>query len=158
MLFNSIPQSPNKVSDETLDLFKKVLQTDLRSYGLKIARERGLDEQSVLELIPSVLNINIMEKINQQYLDTTSMRYKKELNKYSVADLKEIARRNELKMTGTRDELILRIADKLGLIEFSQEELDKSKSFKSKPLKSRRKLKGNVDLSETPNHYVSDSD
>lgn len=153
-----VNQSPNKISDETLELFKTVLENDLRNYGIQLAREKGLDENSVLSLIPGILEIPILQKINERYLDTSNMKYRKELNKYSVADLKEICRQKELKITGNREELIERISENIGLRDPSNEELEKSKSFKSKPLKMRKKTRGNVDLDETPNHYVSDSD
>ena len=153
-----VNQSPNKISDDTLELFKTVLENDLRNYGIQLAREKGLDENSVLSLIPGILEIPILQKINERYLDTSNMKYRKELNKYSVADLKEICRQKELKITGNREELIERISENIGLRDPSNEELEKSKSFKSKPLKMRKKTRGNVDLDETPNHYVSDSD
>ena len=153
-----ITQAPNKISDETLLLFKKVLENDIKTYGIQLARERGIDETAVLELIPNILEMPILDKINAQYLDTTNMKFVKELNKFNVADLKEICRQKELKTTGNREELIVRIADHLGLREPTTAELDKSKSFKSKPLKNRKKVRGNVDLGETPNHYVSDSE
>lgn len=154
----TLHQPANKISDETLELFRKVLENDLKLYGSKLAREKGLDDSVVLDLIPSVLQIPIIDKINAQYLDTSLLKFKKELNKYSLADLKEICRQKGVKITGTRDELMNRIADHIGLVEPTTEELDKSKSFKSKPLKNRKKLKGNIDLDETPNHYVSDSE
>ena len=156
-----LPTPPNKISDETLDLFKKVLENDLRVYGQQLAKERGLDEKVVFDLIPGILATPISDKINNEYLDTKQFKYSKELNRYNCTDLKEICRRNDLKGTGTRDELIQRISAHLGLAEHSNEDLEKSKSFKSKPLKSRKKVRGNVSglsIDATPNHYVSDSD
>ena len=132
-------QSPNKISDETLQLFKQVLEDDLQKYAKKISIEQNININVLLELIPSVLSEQVLYRINQKYRDTSYLNYKKELNKYSLNDLKEIAKDNNIKITGTRIELIERISEKLQLKEYSSEELEKAKSFKNKPLCSRKK-------------------
>lgn len=153
-----IVQQPNRISDETLQLFRQVLEDDLKAYATKISNEQNIDINALFELIPVVLSEPIMNKINTKYRDTSILHYKKELNKFSLSDLKEIAKSNELKISGSRLDLIDRISEKLDLKDYSQEELDKAKSFKSKPIKNRKKGSPIKDLDSTPNHYISDSD
>jgi hypothetical protein len=151
-------QPPNKISDETLQLFKKILEDDLKRYAIKISNEQNIDINALLELIPIILDEPIIDKINLGYRDTSKMRYKRELNRFSLSDLKEIARTNELKISGNRTDLLERISQKIGLVEYSNEELDKAKSFKSMPLKQKRKASPEKSLESNPSHYISDSD
>ena len=151
-------QPPNKISDETILLFKQVLEDDLQKYAKKISIEQNININVLLELIPSVLSEPVLDRINQKYRDTSYLNYKKELNKYSLNDLKEIAKDNSIKITGTRIELMERISEKLQLKEYSSEELEKAKSFKSKPLCSRKKKTVSNSLESESNHYISDSD
>ena len=150
--------SPNKISTETLQLFKKVLEDDLKTYATKISNEQNININELLELIPDILSKPIMDKINIRYLDTSSMRYKKELNRFSLIDLKEIAKNNNVKSSGNRNELINNISDKLCLTDHTIEELEKAKSFKSKPIKIKKKNSPEKNLDSTPTHYISDSD
>ena len=150
--------SPNKLSTETLELFKKVLEDDLKTYATKISNEQNININELLELIPDILSKPIMDKINIRYLDTSSMSYKKELNRFSLIDLKEIAKNNNVKTSGNRTELINNISDKLCLTDHTIEELEKAKSFKSKPLKNKKKNSPEKNLDSTPAHYISDSD
>jgi hypothetical protein len=151
-------QPANKISEETLLLFRKVLEDDLKSYAIKISNEQNIDINALLELIPIILSEPIIDKINLGYRDTSKMRYKKELNLYSLTDLKEIAKTNELKISGNRADLLERISEKLGLVEYSNEELDKAKSFKSMPLKQKKKPSPEKNRDSTLSHYISDSD
>ena len=151
-------QPPNKISDETLQLFKEVLDEDLKKYAKKISIEQNININVLLELIPNVLSEPMVDKINQKYRDTSHLNYKKELNKYSLTDLKEIAKDNNTTTTGTRSELMERLSLKLQLRDYSNEELEKSKSFKSKPLCSRKKKTNSNTIESESNHYISDSD
>jgi hypothetical protein len=151
-------QQPNKISTETLQLFKKVLEDDLKTYAIKISNEQNININELLELIPVVLSQSIMDKINTRYRDTSGMRYKKELNRFTLIDLKEIAKENNIKTSGNRNELIDCISEKLGLVEHTNAELEKAKSYKSKPIKNKKKISPEKSLDSTPSHYISDSD
>ena len=110
--------APNKISDDTLLLFKQVIEDDLRKFAQEIVYENpNLRINDLIELIPQVLDTPIIDKINSKYRDTSLMKYKKELNKFSLIDLKEIARSNDLKITGTRSELMSRIFENFSLLD-----------------------------------------
>lgn len=154
----NLVQAPNKVSNETLELFRKVIYDDLYKLAEKVALERAVSIDELKPLIDRVLEQPIQDKLDKRFRDLSGMRYRKDLNRFTLLDLREISREKGLKTSGSREELIDRIASHIGLRDFSEEQLLEAKSFQSKPLKSRKKLKGNLDLSETPNHYVSDSE
>ena len=154
---------PNKISDDTLLLFKQVIEDDLRKFAQEIVYENpSMRINDLIGLIPQVLDTPIIDKINSKYRDTSLMKYKKELNKFSLIDLKEIARSNDLKMSGTRSELMARISEKIELRDYTVEDLNLAKSFMSacttmgeiKPTKKKSKEKS-VSMSA---NYISDSD
>jgi hypothetical protein len=151
-------EQPNKISIETLQLFRKVLEDDLKTYAIKISNEQNINVNELLEFIPGILSKPVLDKINTRYRDTSGMKYKKELNRFSLNDLKEIARENNVKITGTRTDLINNISEKIGLVDHTDQELEKAKSYKSKPLKNKKKLSPDKTLDATPSHYISDSD
>ena len=155
---------PNKISDDTLLLFKQVIEDDLRKFAQEIVYENPtMRINDLIGLIPQVLDTPIIDKINSKYRDTSLIKYKKELNKFSLIDLKEIARSNDLKMSGTRSELMARISEKIELRDYTVEDLNLAKSFMSactttmgeiKPKKKKSKEKS-VSMSA---NYISDSD
>lgn len=153
---------PNKISDDTLLLFKQVIEDDLRKFAQEIVYENpSMRINDLIGLIPQVLDTPIIDKINSKYRDTSLMKYKKELNKFSLMDLKEIARLNDLKMSGTRSELMSRISEKIELRDYTVADLNSAKSFMSasttgeiKPKKKKSKEKS---VSNSTN-YISDSD
>jgi hypothetical protein len=151
-------EQPNKISTETLQLFRKVLEDDLKTYAIKISNEQNININELLEFIPGILSKPVLDKINARYHDTSGMKYKKELNRFSLNDLKEIAKKNNVKITGTRNDLINNISEKIGLTDHTHEELEIAKSFKSKPIKNKKKLSPEKSLDTTPSHYISDSD
>jgi hypothetical protein len=154
---------PNKISDDTLLLFKQVIEDDLRKFAQEIVYENpSMRINDLIGLIPQVLETPLIEKINSKYRDTSLMKYKKELNKFSLMDLKEIARSNDLKMSGTRSELMARISEKFELRDYTVEDLNLAKSFigsasasHTKPKNKKSKEKSVV---STPANYISDSD
>ncbi len=150
--------APNKISDDTLLLFKQVIEDDLRKFAQEIVYENpNLRINDLIGLIPQVLDTPIIDKINSKYRDTSLMKFKKELNKFSLIDLKEIARSNDLKITGTRSELMSRISEKFSLRDYTVEDLNLAKSFmsdESKPKKKKSKEKPAKILT----NYISDSD
>ena len=155
---------PNKISDDTLLLFKQVIEDDLRKFAQEIVYENpSMRINDLIGLIPQVLDTPVIDKINSKYRDTSLMKYKKELNKFSLMDLKEIARSNDLKMSGTRNELMARISEKIELRDYTVADLNSAKSFMSasttmgeiKPKKKKSKEKS---VSISAANYISDSD
>lgn len=152
--------SPNKIADETLLLFKQVIEDDLRKYAQEIVLEQpNVRLNDLLDLIPQVLETPIMDKINSKYRDTSGMKYKKELNKFSLGDLKEIAKAHDLKISGTRSELMTRISEKISLRDYTVEDISLAKSYQSKSggsIPKKKKIKDEKSI--TPTNYISDSD
>ena len=152
--------SPNKISDDILLLFKQVIEDDLRKFAQEIVFDQpNIRLSDLLELIPQVLDTPIIDKINSKYLDTNHMKYKKELNKFSLHDLKEIAKTKNLTISGTKVELMTRIAEKLSLRDYTMEDLTAAKSYQTKmslggvfPKKKKSKEK------PVSTNYISDSD
>lgn len=153
------PQSaPNKISNDTLDLFRQVLVKDLTKFAEELCKERSINIDELKPLIDKVLETSIQEKIDKSYLATDNLQFKKELNRYNSANLREICRINGLKISGSRSDLIDRIAEHLSLKDFNQIEEDQSKSFKNRAPKTVKRIQGNTNLVVVPNHFVSDSD
>jgi hypothetical protein len=144
-------------------LFKQVIEDDLRKFAQEIVYENpSMRITDLLGLIPQVLDTPIIDKINSKYRDTSLMKYKKELNKFSLMDLKEIARSNDLKMSGTRSELMARISEKFELRDYTVADLNSAKSFMSASttmgdIKSKKKKSKEKPVSNSTN-YISDSD
>jgi len=152
--------SPNKIADETLLLFKQVIEDDLRKYAQEIVLEQpNVRLSDLLDLIPQVLDTPIMDKINSKYRDTSLMKYKKELNKFSLVDLKAIAKTHDLNVSGTRSELMTRISEKISLRDYTAEDIHLAKSFQSKSgVPKKKKTKDEKEKSITSTNYISDSD
>jgi hypothetical protein len=101
----------------------------------------------------------MLDKINCKYRDVSDLKYKKELNKFALNDLKEIASANCLTTSGTRTELMHRISEKLCLREYTNDELSKAKSFQSSSSIIKKKKKNEKISKNDPNpNYISDSD
>jgi hypothetical protein len=150
---------PNKISDDALLLFKQVIEDDLRKFAQEIVYENpSMRINDLIGLIPQVLDTPIIDKINSKYRDTSLMKYKKELNKFSLMDLKEIARSNDLKMSGTRNELMARISEKIELRDYTVADLNSAKSFMSNEIKPKKKKSKEKSVSISAANYISDSD
>jgi hypothetical protein len=150
------PLSPNKISDETLLLFKQVIEDDLRKYAQQIVLEQPqLNLCDLFELIPQVLETPIMDKINSKYRDTSQLKYKKELNRYSLSDLKAIAKGHDLKISGNRSELMNRISEKISLRDYTPEDIQMAKSYQSNQVPKKKRSKDDKAITS---NYVVDSD
>jgi hypothetical protein len=154
---------PNKISDDALLLFKQVIEDDLRKFAQEIVYENpSMRINDLIGLIPQVLDTPIIDKINSKYRDTSLMKYKKELNKFSLMDLKEIARSNDLKISGTRNELMARISEKIELRDYTVADLNSAKSFMSSTtmgeIKPKKKKSKEKSVSISAANYISDSD
>jgi len=152
--------APNKISDETMLLFKQVIEDDLRKFAQEIVYENPtMRINDLIALIPQVLETPLIDKINSKYRDTSLMKYKKELNKFSLMDLKEIARSNNLKMSGTRNELMARISEKIELRDYTVADLQLAKSFmNASTTVDKMKPKNKKSKEQATTNYISDSD
>jgi len=152
--------APNKISDETMLLFKQVIEDDLRKFAQEIVYENPtMRINDLIALIPQVLETPLIDKINSKYRDTSLMKYKKELNKFSLMDLKEIARSNNLKISGTRNELMARISEKIELRDYTVADLQLAKSFMNASITvDKMKPKNKKSKEQATTNYISDSD
>lgn len=124
-----------------VELFKKVLEDDLKALAIKISRERDIPIDSLLPYISIILKTPMIERIHEKHLDISNIKYKTELQRYSLKDLREISKNNDIPISGTRAELMERIGEKCGIRDFTLDEISKAKSFigsivtKSRPRK-----------------------
>jgi hypothetical protein len=149
--------SPKRVSDETLMLFKKVIESELKQFAEKISKTNDICLEDILKFIPEVLEMPIEDKILNQYRDISNIKYKSELERFSLEDLREINKLLNLNSLGNRNQLIDRISIYKNLSNITEEELLKSKSYISKSRKTSRKKKVKSSDDEMSN-IVSDSD
>jgi hypothetical protein len=149
--------SPKKVSDETLVIFKKVIESELKQFAEKISKSNDICLEDILKFIPEVLDTPIEDKIIEQYRDISKFKYKSELDRFSLEDLREINKLLNLNSMGNRSQLIERIAIYKNLSNITEEELLKSKSYISKTKKRVSKKKKKSSDDEVSN-IVSDSD
>jgi hypothetical protein len=149
--------SPKRVPDETLILFKKVIESELKLFAEKISKNNDICLEDILKFIPEVLETPIEDKIIEQYRDISKFKYKSELDRFSLEDLRQISKLLNLSILGNRMELINRIAIYKNLSNITEDELLKSKSYISKTKKkvSRKKTKSSDDEGS---NIVSDSD
>jgi len=124
-----------------VELFKKVIEDDLKAFAIKISSERDIPIDTLLPYISIILKTPMIERIHEKHLDISYIKYKTELQRYTLKDLREIAKNNHIPISGTRVELIERISDKCGIRDFTSDEILKAKSFigntatKSRPRK-----------------------
>ena len=124
-----------------VELFKKVIEDDLKAFAIKISSERDIPIDTLLPYISIILKTPMIERIHEKHLDISYIKYKTQLQRYTLKDLREIAKNNHIPISGTRVELIERISDKCGIRDFTSDEILKAKSFigntatKSRPRK-----------------------
>lgn len=102
-------------NDETVSLLRRVIETDLREYAHVVAKELGVDVGRVLACIPTVLVANVEEKMRGAFYDPARLRYRCELRRYSVADLREVCKRCGVRGVGTRADIEARLVETLKL-------------------------------------------
>jgi len=112
-----------------VELFKKIIEDDLKTLAIKISRERDIPIDSLLPYISIILKTPMIERIHEKHLDISNIKYKTELQRYTLKDLREIAKNNDIPISGTRVELIERISEKCGMRDFTPDEISKVKSF-----------------------------
>jgi len=102
-------------NDETVALLRRVIETDLREYAHVVAKELGVDVGRVLGCIPAVLQANVEQKMRDAFYDPARLKYRCELRRFSVSDLREVCKRCGVRGVGTRAEIETRLCDTLKL-------------------------------------------
>ena len=150
--------SQKRVPEETLLLFKKVIETELKLFAEKISKTNNdVCLEDILKFIPEVLETPIQDKITEEYRNISKFKYKSELDRFSLEDLREISKSLNLNSVGTKIELIERIAINTNLLNITEDDILKSKSYISKTKKRTSKKKAKSSDEEDSN-LVSDSD
>lgn len=140
-----------------VELFKKVIEDDLKALAIKISRERDIPIDTLLPYISTILKTPMIERIHEKHLDISNIKYKKELQRYTLKDLREISKNNNIVISGTRAELIERISEKCGIRDFTSDEISNAKSFIGNTAnKSRTTRKKTVET--IVSNIVEDSD
>ena len=141
---------------ETIELFSKIVENDLIAYANEISNTQNISIDAILPLIPKIMAEPMVSKITEKYRDTTSFEYKKDLNRFTIQDLKFIASKNQLTTSGNKSELIEKISIKIGLRDITINELKKSKSYI--PLEKNEKKKKKSEVNVMVNNIIEDSD
>ena len=141
---------------DIVELFKKIIEDDLKTLVIKISRERDIPIDTLLPYISIILKTPMIERIHEKHLDISNIKYKTELQRYTVKDLREIAKNNDVVVSGTRAELIERISCKCGIRDFTHDAISNAKSFIGNTCKSRPQRKKTVDT--IVSNLVEDSD
>jgi hypothetical protein len=102
-------------NDETVALLRRVLENDLREYAHVVAKETGVDVGRVLACIPPILQANVEDKMREAFYDPTRLKYRCELRRFSVGDLREVCKRCGVRGVGTRAEIEARLCETLKL-------------------------------------------
>jgi len=150
-----------EISYELSLLMEKVVKNQLYELAERISVDYDLPLEDIKELIPKIFETKIENQINSEYIDISNIKYKNELNKYNLVNLKEICKNKKLKITGSKQILIDRIWDS---IDKKDEDIDNSveifKSYKSKKLRtSSSKNKQTKYKNNSKNyHFVEDDD
>jgi hypothetical protein len=139
--------NPLNLSEQQLNIFKEIIVNDLKEYAKLLSERHSLNYDEIVSLIPEVLDKPVYTKISSSFHDISNIKYKKDLDKYTLSDLREISKKHCLKTTGKKTDLIDRISTLLNLKEFSNEEILSNKSFISKPFKNRIKTSAKKNIS-----------
>ena len=100
----------------------------------------------------------MISKISEKYRDTTGFEYKKDLNRFTIQDLKFIAAKNQVTISGNKSELIEKISIKIGLRDITLCELKKSKSYISSKSSTKKKISTKNENDIVVNNIIEDSD
>jgi hypothetical protein len=143
---------------ETLNILSKIVESDLITYAYEISKTHNISLDDILPIIPKIMSQPILSKIIEKHRDTTGFKYKKDLNRFTIQDLKFIASKNQLTTSGNKSELIEKISIKIGLRDITISELKKSKSYipLDKSEKKKKNCKSTNDI--ILNNIIDDSD
>jgi len=141
---------------ETLNILSKIVENDLITYAYEISKTHNISLDDILPIIPKIMSQPILSKIIEKHRDTTGLKYKKDLNRFTIQDLKFIASKNQLTTSGNKSELIEKISIKIGLRDITINELKKSKSYI--PLEKNEKKKKKSEVNVMVNNIIEDSD
>jgi hypothetical protein len=119
---------------------------------------QNISIDAILPLIPKIMAKPMVSKINENFRDTSGLEYKQELNRFTIQDLKFIAAKNQLTVSGNKSELIDKISIKIGLREITMCELKKYKSFISNTGMTKNKKKAKSEIDNIVNNIIEDSD
>lgn len=145
------------IPPETLELFKKIVENDLISYANEISKTQNISLDNILPIIPKIMEHPMLSKITDKYRDTSSFKYKKDLNRFTINDLKVIASKNQLAISGNKSDLIDKISIKIGLKDITDTELKNTKSYISLD-KYKHQIKKKKSPSKISNNIIEDSD
>ena len=143
---------------ETIDMFNKIVENDLITYANEISKTMNISIDAILPLISKVMAQPMVSKISEKYRDTGGFEYKKDLNRFTIQDLKYIAAKNQLTTSGNKSELIEKISIKIGLRDITVNDLKKSKSFISSSIGSKNKKNSKSEAEVIVNNIIEDSD
>ena len=143
---------------ETLELFSKIVENDLIAYANEISKTQNISIDDILPIIPKIMCQPMISKISEKYRDTTGFEYKKDLNRFTIQDLKFIAAKNQVTISGNKSELIEKISIKIGLRDITLCELKKSKSYISSKSSTKKKISTKNENDIVVNNIIEDSD
>jgi hypothetical protein len=149
------PNQAINFTGDQLTLFRQIIERDLTEYAKVLSDTHKLPLEDIVAVIPKIMEKPVHTKILSSFHDTTGMIYRSELNKYTLADLREICKHHNLKISGKRSELVDRISASINLKEHSQEDIAMNKSFVSKPFKQHKRKSA---TKKKPTHIINDSD
>jgi hypothetical protein len=143
---------------EIVELFSKIVENDLIAYANEISTTQNISIDAILPLIPKIMAQPMISKITEKYRDTSCFEYKKDLNRFTIQDLKFIAAKNQLPISGNKSELIEKISIKIGLRDITMCELKKSKSYISSTKTAQKKKNNKSEVDVMVNNIIEDSD
>jgi len=155
-MLNNYKSDIMKLPEDTLDIFRKILENDLMLYATEISKTHNIALEDIIPLIPNIMSQPMQSKIQEKYRDTSNLEYKRDLNRFTIQDLKFIATKNQLTTSGNKSELIEKISIKIGIRDITLSDIKLSKSFISTNIKKKKPTKS---LNEVIiNNIIDDSD
>ena len=156
MMLNNYKSDIMKLPEDTIDIFRKILENDLIAYATEISRTHNILLEDILPLIPNIMCQPMQSKIQEKYRDTSNLEYRRDLNRFTIQDLKFIATKNQLTTSGNKSELIEKISIKIGLRDITLADIKMSKSFISTNIKKKKPNKSSNEV--IINNIIDDSD
>ena len=156
MMLNNYKSDIMKLPEDTIDIFRKILENDLIAYATEISRTHNILLEDILPLIPNIMCQPMHSKIQEKYRDTSNLEYRRDLNRFTIQDLKFIATKNQLTTSGNKSELIEKISIKIGLRDITLADIKMSKSFISTNIKKKKPNKSSNEV--IINNIIDDSD
>jgi hypothetical protein len=156
MMLNNYKSDIMKLPEDTIDIFRKILENDLIAYATEISKTHNILLEDILPLISNIMGQPMQSKIQEKYRDTSNLEYRRDLNRFTIQDLKFIATKNQLTTSGNKSELIEKISIKIGLRDITLADIKMSKSFISTNIKKKKPNKSSNEV--IINNIIDDSD